>query len=248
MSLKSNEIAAIIKEQIRTYHKDLKMQEEGKVVSIGDGIALIYGLTNVVYGEVLRFADNTFGLVMNLHEDMIGVILLSNDTSIKENDLVYRTNHVLQTPVGNALLGRIVNAIGQPIDGQGDLDTTHYEPIEKVAPGVMTRAAVCEPLETGIIAIDAVVPIGLGQRELIIGDRQTGKTAIAIDTIINQKGKNIFCVYVAIGQKNSTIAQIVDKLKSHNAFDYTVIVSSSASESPGLQCFAPYTGITIAEA
>ena len=247
MSLKPNEISAIIKEQIRNYDQNIEMQEEGKVISIGDGIALAYGLSNATYGEILKFADGSFGLVMNLQEDVTGVVLLSNDTTIKEGDFVYRTGSIMKAPVGDQLLGRVISPIGTPIDGRGELKDVGWKPIENSAPDVMSRSSVNEPLQTGIISIDALVPIGLGQRELIIGDRQTGKTALIIDTIINQANKGIFCIYVAIGQKKSTIAQIVAKLKYHKALDYTVIVCASASDSPSLQYIAPYCGITIAE-
>lgn len=248
MSLKTDEIAAIIKEQIRNYHRDLSMDEEGKVISIGDGIALVYGLSSAEYGEILKFDDGSLGLVLNLQEDVTGVVLLGNDTTIKEGDLVYRTKEILKAPTGDSLLGRVVNAIGIPIDGQKKLENIEYFPIESPAPEVMARSSVSEPLETGLLAIDALVPIGLGQRELIIGDRQTGKTAIAIDAIINQKGKGIYCVYVAIGQKNSSIAQIVEKLKKYDALSYTVVLSASASDPASLQYIAPYTGVTMAEA
>lgn len=247
MKLNTNEISALIKEQIKNYHREVDSSDVGTVITVGDGIALIYGLSEAMLGELLLFPNDIYGLVMNLEVDHVGAVLLGDDSLIKEGDEVKRTKRVMEVPVGDALLGRVVNALGQPIDGLGPIDTKKVRPIERVAPGVITRKSVDTPLETGITMIDAITPIGRGQRELIIGDRQTGKTAIAIDTIINQKGKDVLCIYVAIGQKNSTVAQIVDKLKRHGALEYTLIVSATASEPAPMLYIAPYTGVAMAE-
>lgn len=247
MKIKPNEISALIKKQIENYSHKIETNDVGSVITIGDGVALIYGLDKAMMGELLEFENGIYGMVMNLEEDHIGVVLLGSDREIKEGDIVKRTGRVVEVPVGDEMLGRVVNSLGQPIDGKGEITTKKMRPIERIAPGVMTRKSVSEPLQTGIKAIDAMIPIGRGQRELIIGDRQTGKTAIAIDTIINQKGKNCLCVYVAIGQKNSTVAQIVEKLRNHGAMDYTVVVSATASELAPLQYIAPYAGVSIAE-
>ncbi len=247
MNIKPNEISALIKKQIENYAHKVETDDVGSVITIGDGVALVYGLDQVMMGELLEFENGVFGMVMNLEEDHIGVVLLGSDREIREGDIVKRTGRVVEVPVGDAMLGRVVNALGQPIDGKGKIHTVKTRPIERIAPGVMTRKSVSVPLQTGIKAIDAMIPIGRGQRELIIGDRQTGKTAIAIDTIINQKGKDCLCIYVAIGQKNSTVAQIVEKLKVHGAMDYTVVVSATASELAPLQYIAPYAGVSIAE-
>ena len=214
MKLNANEISALIKEQIKNYKHEVDSADVGTVITVGDGIALVYGLSQAMLGELLLFPNDIYGLVMNLEADHVGAVLLGDDSLIKEGDEVKRTRRVMEVPVGDELLGRVVNALGQPIDGMGPINTKKLRPIEVIAPGVITRKSVDTPLETGITAIDAITPIGRGQRELIIGDRQTGKTAIAIDTIINQKGKDVLCIYVAIGQKNSTVAQIVDKLKT----------------------------------
>lgn len=246
MKINANEISALIKEQIKSYKNKVDSNDVGSVVSVGDGIAIVYGLDAVMNGELLVFPHNVYGLVMNLEADHVGVVLLGDDSLVKEGDEVKRTKRVMEVPVGEAMLGRVVNALGQPLDGKGDIKTTKTRPIEVIAPGVMTRKSVDTPLETGITMIDAITPIGRGQRELIIGDRQTGKTAIAIDTIINQKGKDVICIYVAIGQKNSTVAQIVDKLKSHDALKYTIVVAATASE-PAPLYVAPYAGCAIAE-
>ena len=245
--MKTQEISALIKEQIAHYEHKIESHDVGSVISVGDGIALIYGLDSAMNGELLLFPHDVYGMVMNLNEDSVGAVLLGDDRLIKEGDVVSRTKEVVEVPVGDELLGRVVNALGQPIDGFGEINYKKMRPIERIAPGVMTRKSVSEPLETGIKAIDAMIPIGRGQRELIIGDRQTGKTAIAIDTIINQKGKNCYCVYVAIGQKNSSVASIVQRLKDRGAMDYCVVVSATASELAPLQYIAPYTGVTIAE-
>ena len=247
MKINANEISALIKEQIKNYKHEVDSSDVGTVISVGDGIALVYGLSEAMLGELLLFPDDIYGLVMNLETDHVGAVLLGDDSLIKEGDEVKRTKRVMEVPVGDALLGRVVNALGQPIDGLGPVETKKLRPIEVIAPGVITRKSVDTPLETGITAIDAITPIGRGQRELIIGDRQTGKTAIAIDTIINQKGKDVLCIYVAIGQKNSTVAQIVDKLKTFDALSYTVIVSATASEPAPMLYVAPYAGVAMAE-
>ena len=247
MTIKTNEIAALIKQQIKNYAHKIESDDVGTVITVGDGIATVYGLDKAMLSELLIFPHDVYGMVMNLNEDSVGVILFGNDYLIEEGDIVKRTNRVVEVPVGDNLLGRVVNSLGQAIDGLGKIKYTKTRPIERIAPGVMTRKSVDTPLQTGIKAIDTMIPIGLGQRELIIGDRQTGKTAIAIDTIINQKDKNVLCVYVAIGQKNSTVAQIVEKLKEHDALTYTCIVSATASELAPLQYLAPYAGVSIAE-
>ena len=247
MTIKTNEIAALIKQQIKNYAHKIESDDVGTVITVGDGIATVYGLDKAMLSELLIFPHDVYGMVMNLNEDSVGVILFGNDYLIEEGDIVKRTNRVVEVPVGDNLLGRVVNSLGKAIDGLGEIKYTKTRPIERIAPGVMTRKSVDTPLQTGIKAIDTMIPIGLGQRELIIGDRQTGKTAIAIDTIINQKDKNVLCVYVAIGQKNSTVAQIVEKLKEHDALKYTCIVSATASELAPLQYLAPYAGVSIAE-
>lgn len=247
MSLKPEEISKIIQEQIKRYDEVLETSEVGTIISVGDGIALIHGLEKAMYGELLLFPGNIYGMVLNLEEEHVGAVLMGNESNIKEGDAVKRTGRVVEVPVGDAMLGRVVNALGQPIDGLGEIIADKHMPVERVASGVMTRKSVNQPLQTGLKVIDSMIPIGRGQRELIIGDRQTGKTAIAIDTILNQKDKDVLCVYVAIGQKASTVAQIVEKLKQHDALKYTVIVSATASELAPLQYLAPYSGCTIAE-
>ena len=247
MALKANEISALIKEQIKHYSHKIESDDVGTVITVGDGIATVYGLDKAMNSELLVFPHDVYGMVMNLNEDSVGAVLFGEDTLIEEGDIVKRTNKVIEVPVGDGLLGRVVNSLGQPIDGMGEIKYEKTRPIERIAPGVMTRKSVDVPLETGIKAIDAMIPIGRGQRELIIGDRQTGKTAIAIDTIINQKGKGVYCVYVAIGQKNSTVVQLVEKLKEHDALSYTTIVSATASELAPMQYIAPYAGVTMAE-
>ena len=247
MPVKANEISAILQSQIKNYGKKIKTDEVGEIITIGDGIALVSGLENAMLGEVLEFPNKVLAMALNLEEDAVGAVLMGDAGTIKEGDKVKRTGKVISLPVGDAMLGRVVNAMGQPIDGKAKPKTTKTREAFRVAPGVMTRKEVNQPLETGIIAIDSMIPIGKGQRELIIGDRQTGKTAIAIDAIINQKGKNVNCVYVAIGQKNSTVAQIVEKLKKAGAMAYTTIVAATASETAPLQYLAPYSGVTIAE-
>lgn len=247
--MKSNaeEISSIIKEQIKTYNAKTKMQETGKVILVGDGIARVYGLRNCMYGELLVFDDGSFGMAQNLDEETVSVAILSDKNDIREGTGVKRTDSVLSVPVGEALLGRIVNALGEPIDGKGKIETTEKRPIESEAPGIIERKAVTRPLQTGIKAIDAMIPIGRGQRELIIGDRQTGKTEIAVDTIINQKNTGVICIYVAIGQKSTSVAGVASELMRAGAMDYTVIVSASASESATLQYIAPYSGCAMAE-
>ena len=247
MKINANEISALIKEQIKNYHAKIDSSDVGTVVTVGDGIALIYGLDQAMLGELLLFPNDVYGMVMNLEEDHVGAVLLGDGNLIKEGDTVKRTKQVMEVPVGNEMLGRVVNALGQPIDGLGEIKTHKSRPIERIAPGVITRKSVDTPLETGITAIDAMTPIGRGQRELIIGDRQTGKTAIAIDAIINQKGKGVYCIYVAIGQKNSTVAQIVDKLKTYGAMEYTMVMAATASEPAPMLYIAPYAGCAIAE-
>jgi F-type H+-transporting ATPase subunit alpha len=247
MAIKTDEISALIKEQIKHYSQKTESADIGTVVTVGDGIAMVYGLDNAMLGELLEFPHEVYGMVMNLNEDSVGAVLLGEDVYIKEGDIVKRTGKVVEVPVGDGLLGRVVNALGQPIDGMGDIKFDHTRPIERIAPGVMTRKSVDVPLETGIKAIDAMIPIGRGQRELIIGDRQTGKTALAVDTIINQKGKNCYCVYVAIGQKTSTVVRVTEKFKEYGAMDYTVVVSATASELDPLKYIAPYAGVTMAE-
>lgn len=247
MTLNPAEISNLIKAQLKNIDQSLEMDESGTVLSIGDGIANVYGLQNAMMSELLIFPHDVYGVVMNLEEEQVGVVLMGDNADIKEGDLVKRTGHVIEVPVGDALLGRVVNALGQAIDGKGDIVSDKTRPVERVAPGVMTRKSVSEPLQTGLKIIDSMIPIGRGQRELIIGDRQTGKTAIAIDTILNQKNENVKCIYVAIGQKASTVAQIVEKLKQHGAMDYTTIVVSTASDPAPLQYLAPYAGCAIGE-
>ncbi|MDD6302807.1 MAG: F0F1 ATP synthase subunit alpha [Bacillales bacterium] len=247
MIIKPNEISELIKEQIKSYSHKLETTDVGSVVSIGDGVSTVYGLDKCMLNELLEFPHGIYGMAFNLNEDSVGVVMLGSDQQIKEGDIVKRTGRIVEVPVGDALLGRVVNSLGQPLDGLGDIKCSAHRPIERIAPGVMTRKSVSVPPQTGIKAIDAMIPIGRGQRELIIGDRQTGKTAIALDTIINQKGKNCYCIYVAIGQKNSTVAHLVEKLKKAGAMDYTVVVSATASELAPLQYIAPYAGVTIAE-
>jgi F-type H+-transporting ATPase subunit alpha len=242
-----NLISYLIKKEISGYENKIETSDVGTVVTVGDGIATIYGLDKAMYGELVLFPNNVYGMVMNLNEDSVGVVILGKDTSIYEGDMVKRTGRVVSVPVGDEMLGRVVNALGQSIDGKGDIKTSQEAPIEAPAPAIMDRQPVTEPLQTGIKAIDSMIPIGKGQRELIIGDRQTGKTAIAIDTIINQKDKDVICVYCAIGQKNSTIAQIVTKLTENDALQYTVVVNASASESAPMLYIAPYAATSIAE-
>ncbi|MEG1066191.1 MAG: F0F1 ATP synthase subunit alpha [Erysipelotrichaceae bacterium] len=247
MSIKPEEISKIIKEQIKRYDDKLEVNETGTIITIGDGIALIHGLDKAMAGELLLFPQDVYGMVLNLEEGHVGAVLMGDDTHIKEGDEVKRTGKIVEVPVGDMMLGRVVNALGQAIDGLGAITSNKYRPVERVAPGVMTRKSVHQPVQTGLKVIDSMIPIGKGQRELIIGDRQTGKTAIAIDAIINQKGTGMKCIYVAIGQKASTVAQIVEKLRQHDALKYTTIVSSTASDAAPLQYIAPYAGCAIGE-
>ena len=247
MQIRAEEISAIIKKQIEDFGREVEVSETGTIISVGDGIARIHGLDKAMAGELLEFPGNTMGMVLNLEEDNVGAAILGDSEHIKEGDTVKRTERIVQVPVGEALIGRVVNGIGIPIDGQGEIETDTYSKVEIKAPGIVERKSVHEPMQTGLKAIDSMVPIGRGQRELIIGDRQTGKTAVAIDAIINQKGQNMICIYVAIGQKRSTVAQVVDKLKKAGAMDYTIIVSSSAAEPAPLQFISPYTGVTMGE-
>src|SRR5208282_5808951 len=247
MQLRAEEISSIIKKQIQNYEKAALTTETGTVLSVGDGIARIYGLEGAMSGELLEFPGGLMGLVLNLESDNVGSVCFGDVTGIKEGSVVKRTGRILDVPVGEALVGRVVNALGQPIDGKGPIETAHRRRVEIKAPGILARQPVKEPLQTGIKAIDSMVPIGRGQRELIIGDRQTGKTAVAIDTIINQKGQNVFCFYIAIGQKQSTVASVVDRLTQHGAMEYTTVVVAGASEMAPLQFIAPYSGVTMAE-
>jgi F-type H+-transporting ATPase subunit alpha len=245
--IKAEEISEIIKRQLQGYEAEVDLKEAGRVIEVGDGIARIYGLEKALAGELLEFPGGVFGLVLNLEADNVGAVLLGDDTQIKEGDPVTRTKRIAQVPVGPALVGRVVNALGQPVDGKGPIESKELRNIERYAPGVVDRRSVKEPLQTGLKAIDAMIPIGRGQRELIIGDRQTGKTAIAVDTIINQKGQDVYCIYVAIGQKRSTVAQVVKILEDTGAMAYTTVVIASASESAPLQYIAPYAGCAMGE-
>src|SRR5499427_9387697 len=245
--IRAGEISEIIKRQLAGYEAEIDLQEVGRVIEVGDGIARVHGLEKAMAGELLAFPGNVVGMVLNLEQDQVGAVLLGDDKLIKEGDIVKRTNRIAQVPVGEALVGRVVNALGEPIDGKGPINAKEFRPIERLAPGVVDRRSVKEPLQTGLKAIDAMIPIGRGQRELIIGDRGTGKTAIGIDTIINQQGQDVFCFYVAIGQKLSTIAQVMKVLEDAGAMKYTTIVVASASEPAPLQYIAPYTGVTMGE-
>ena len=247
MKMNPEEITAIIKDQIKNYNVGLNVDDVGTVIEIGDGIAHVHGLSKAMAGELLDFGNDIYGLVLNLEQDNVGAVILGGDTAIKEGDMVKRTGNIMQVPVGEAMVGRVVDALGRPIDGKGPINTTEYRPVEYKAPGIADRKSVHEPLQTGLKAIDALVPIGRGQRELIIGDRGTGKTAIAVDTILNQKGQNCTCVYVAIGQKASTVARVVKTLEDAGAMDYTIVVVATASDSAPLQYLAPYSGVAMAE-
>lgn len=247
MNLRPEEISSIIKEQIKRYENKLQVTDVGTVIQVGDGIARIHGLDKCMSGELLEFPGGVYGMALNLEEDNVGCVMMGSDDKIREGDIVKRTGRVVEVPVGEAMIGRVVNALGQAIDGKGPIKTDKYRPVESNAPGVIDRKSVHQPLQTGIKAIDAMIPIGRGQRELIIGDRQTGKTAIAIDTILNQKEENVICIYVAIGQKKSTVAQIVKALEDRGAMDYTIIVSATASELAPLQYIAPYAGCAMGE-
>jgi F-type H+-transporting ATPase subunit alpha len=245
--IRADEISQLIKEQLKGYEAAVEVAEVGTVTEVGDGIARIYGLEKVMAAELLELPHDVIGMVLNLEEDNVGAILLGEDTLIKEGDLVKRTGRIAQVPVGEAMVGRTVNALGQPIDGKGPIEATEHRPIERLAPGVVDRQPVKEPLQTGIKAIDSMIPIGRGQRELIIGDRQTGKTALVMDTILNQKGQDVFCIYVAVGQKRSTVAQVVKIFEDHGAMEYTTVVLATASEPAPLQYIAPYAGCAMGE-
>jgi len=247
MNLRPEEISSIIKQQIERYDSAVEVMDVGTVIQVGDGIARIHGLEKALSGELLEFPNGIYGMAMNLEEDNIGCIILGKFTELKEGDQVKRTGRIVEVPVGEALIGRVVNALGQPIDGKGEIKTDKFRPIESNAPGVVVRKSVHEPLQTGLKSIDAIVPIGRGQRELIIGDRQTGKTALAVDTIINQKGQNVICIYVAVGQKASTVAGVVKTLQDHGAMDYTIVVSATASEPAPMLYIAPYAGCAMGE-
>ena len=247
MSVKASEISELIKDRIKNFEANAEARDVGTVVSLTDGIVRIYGLSNVAYGEMLEFPGDTFGLALNLEQDSVGAVVLGDYKHISEGDTVKTTGRILEVPVGEELLGRVVDSLGMPIDGKGPIDAKAFEPIEKVAPGVIWRKSVDEPVQTGLKAIDAMVPVGRGQRELIIGDRQTGKTAVAIDTIINQKGTGVKCIYVAVGQKNSSIANVVRKLEEHGAMEHTIVVAAAAAESAAMQYIAPYAGCAMGE-
>ena len=247
MQIKAEEISSIIKEKIKGFDQQVDVSQTGSVIQVGDGIAKIYGLDGAMAGEMLEFPGGLYGIALNLEEDNVGAVLMGSDVGIKEGDPVKRTGRIAEVPVGEALVGRVVNPIGQPLDGKGTIKSQQTRLVEMVAPGVITRQSVREPLQTGIKAIDAMIPIGRGQRELIIGDRQTGKTAIAVDTIINQKGLGVFCIYVAIGQKRSTVARVVKTLEEHHAMEYSMVVSATASEAAPMQFLAPFSGVAMGE-
>ncbi|MCB0403198.1 MAG: F0F1 ATP synthase subunit alpha [Bdellovibrionales bacterium] len=246
-TIRADEISQIIRQRIEEFDREVQIAETGTVLSVGDGVARVYGLQNAMAGEMVEFSGNTFGMVLNLEAESVGIAIFGGVTTVKEGDTVKRTNKIFQVPVGDAMLGRVVNALGIPVDGRGSIDAKEHRQVEIKAPGIVKRQPVKEPMQTGIKAIDAMVPIGRGQRELIIGDRQTGKTAIAIDAIINQKGQDVICIYVAIGQKQSTVAQVVEKLRQHGAMEYTIVVTATASEQAPLQYIAPYSGVTMGE-
>ena len=247
MSLRADEISSLIQKQIQGFDEGIELKETGRVISVGDGIARIHGLENAMAGELLSFPGNLVGMVLNLEEDNVGAVLLGFDSDIKEGDEVKRTGRIMEVPIGPEMVGRVVNALGEPIDGKGPINAERKGPIERIAPGVIDRKSVYEPMQTGIKAIDGMIPIGRGQRELIIGDRQTGKTAVAIDAIINQKGQNVFCIYVAVGQKRSTVARVVKTLEEYDAMKYTIVVSASASEPAPMQFIAPFAGCAMGE-
>ena len=247
MQIRADEISRLIREQVQHYGKKVSVAETGTVLSVGDGIARVYGLEGAEAGELLEFANGVQGLVLNLEEDNVGVAIMGEFMEIREGDVVKRTGQIASVPVGKGALGRVVNALGQPVDGKGPIESHEMRKMEIKAPGIVKRRPVHQPVQTGLKALDALVPIGRGQRELIIGDRQTGKTAIAIDTIINQKGTDVFCIYVAVGQKQSTVAQVVEKLTRFGAMEYTTIVAANASDPAPMQFFAPYAGVTMGE-
>src|SRR5579863_5087450 len=245
--IQADEIARVLRSEIEHYEKAVNVSETGSVISVGDGIARVYGLENVMAGEMVEFPHDVMGIALNLEEDQVGIVLLGEYQEIREGDEVKRTGKIMSVPVGEAMVGRVVNALGHPIDGKGPVATSLSLAIERIAPGVVDRRSVKEPLQTGIKAIDSMIPIGRGQRELIIGDRQTGKTAVALDTIINQKGGDMICIYVAVGQKRSTVAQVVKTLEDHGAMDYSIVVSASASDPAPMQYLAPYSGCAMGE-
>ena len=247
MNLRADEISSLIQKQIEGFEGGIELKETGRVISVGDGIARIYGLGGAMSGELLEFPGGLAGMVLNLEEDNVGAVLLGRDDDIKEGDEVKRTGRIMEVPIGPEMVGRVVDGLGQAIDGKGPIKTERFGPIERIAPGVIDRKSVHEPMQTGIKAIDGMIPVGRGQRELIIGDRQTGKTAVAIDTIINQKGQNMFCIYVAVGQKRSTVARVVKSLEQHGAMEYTIVVSASASDPAPMQFIAPYAGCAMGE-
>ncbi|MGL5693338.1 MAG: F0F1 ATP synthase subunit alpha [Peptostreptococcaceae bacterium] len=247
MNLRPEEISSIIKQQIKNYQNEIELTDTGRVLKVGDGIATVYGLDKVMSSELLEFPGQVYGMALNLEEGVVGAVIFGSDSGIKEGDIVKRTGKVVEVPVGEAMIGRVVSPLGLPIDGKGPINTNKTRPVESPAPGIMERKSVHEPLQTGIKAIDSMIPIGRGQRELVIGDRQTGKTSILVDTILNQKGKDVICIYVAIGQKRSTVAQLVSTLEKGGAMDYTIVVSATASESAPLQYLAPYTGAAMGE-
>src|SRR5580765_3575814 len=245
--IRADEITSILRQEIENYERAIDVSEVGSVISMGDGIARIHGLEKVMAGELIQFPHDVSGIAMNLEEDQVGAVLLGDYTHIREGDEVRRTSRIMSIPVGEALVGRVVNALGEPIDGKGPIQSDKFNPVERLAPGVVDRQPVKEPLQTGIKAIDSMIPIGRGQRELVIGDRQTGKTALGLDTIINQKGGDVICIYVAIGQKQSTIAQVVKILTDHDAMSYSIVVSASASDPAPMQYIAPYSGCAMGE-
>ncbi len=245
MKIKAEEISSIIKEKIAQYDVELKIDEVGRVLTYADGVAKVYGLKNVMYYEMVEFESGDIGLASSLEEDFVGVVILGSGRNIQEGMSVKRLHKLMKVPVGESIVGRILNTLGEPIDGKGAIDAKEYRFVEEKAPGIMDRKSVHEPLQTGIKAIDALVPIGRGQRELIIGDRQTGKTTVAVDAIINQKGQDVICIYVAIGQKESTVAQVVRRLEEHGAMEYTIVINASASDSAAMKFLAPYTGVTM---
>jgi len=246
-AIRPEEISSLLKERIANYKAEIEVVDVGSVIQVGDGIARVHGLEKAMQGELLEFQNGVMGMVLNLEEDNVGVVIMGPFRDIKEGDTVKRTGRIMEVPVGEAMIGRVVNPLGQPLDGLGPINTTEFRPIESQAPGVMARKSVHEPLQTGIKAIDAMIPVGRGQRELIIGDRQTGKTAVALDTIINQKGNGMICIYVAIGQKQSTVANVVETLRKHGALEYTIVVSATASDPAPMLYLAPYAGVTMAE-
>jgi F-type H+/Na+-transporting ATPase subunit alpha len=247
MAIRADEISRLLREEIENYDQAVNVAETGSVISVGDGIARVYGLENVMAGELIEFKGGLAGIALNLEEDQVGAVILGEASGIKEGDEVKRTGRIMSVPVGEAMIGRVVNALGQPIDGKGPIEAKQYNPVERIAPGVVDRQSVRQPLQTGLKAVDAMIPIGRGQRELIIGDRQTGKTTVAIDTIINQKGGDVTCIYVAIGQKRSTVAQLVKTLEENGAMDYTIVVAATASDPAPMQYLAPYSGTAIGE-